>query len=72
MSASGKGKRRSCRKRRYRTKVDALIAMANIQYKDKRAHGHVEQRAYYHHACRAWHLTSQPHRASSARINFDD
>lgn len=56
MSAS---RTRECRKRRYRSKVDALIALADIQRKDNRFYGRVERRTYYHRPCRAWHLTSQ-------------
>lgn len=47
-----------CRKRRYRDRLTALIALADIQAKDRP--GAQEQRAYRCPHCRGgWHLTSQ-------------
>lgn len=42
-----------CGKRRY-SKINAKIALATMQAKDKGA-----KRIYYHADCKAWHITSQ-------------
>ena len=42
-----------CRKVRF-SKINAKIALANMQAKDKDA-----KRIYFHAQCRAWHITSQ-------------
>jgi hypothetical protein len=39
---------------RYRTEVDAKMALAYREWKDKG-----EVRAYHHSQCGGWHLTSQ-------------
>jgi hypothetical protein len=44
-----------CGKVRYRTEVDAKMALAYRSWKDKG-----EVRAYRHSKCGGWHLTSQP------------
>lgn len=54
-----------CRKRRYRRRVDALIALANIQWHDKSTRAKQEQRAYHCLSCHGWHLTSQRRRRAS-------
>ncbi len=48
----------ACTKRRFKTQLDARIALARMRAsgKEKRR----EQRAYRCHICRGWHLTSQP------------
>lgn len=47
-----------CRKRKYRSEIDAKIVLARIQAKDSSTRGYTERRVYYHTACHAWHLTS--------------
>lgn len=51
----------TCRKRRYPTRVDAMIALADI---DRRAaqgnENRDEIRAYRCPRCKGWHVTSQP------------
>lgn len=49
----------TCQKWRYRTRVDALIALANIQGRDDPKRAKTERRAYRCERCRGWHLTSQ-------------
>jgi hypothetical protein len=44
-----------CGKVRYRTELDAKMALANRVWKDKG-----EVRAYRHSKCGGWHLTSMP------------
>ncbi len=51
-----------CRKRRYRSELDAKIALARVQVDPSR--DRVERRAYLCW-CRRWHLTSQPKRDAS-------
>lgn len=48
-----------CRKRRYHRRVDALMALAGIRWRDKPTRFKQEQRAYRGHNCNGWHLTSQ-------------
>ncbi len=50
-----------CSKRRFRTDLDAKIALMKAQRSADR-HGHlvVEKRHYFCSRCRSFHLTSQP------------
>lgn len=48
-----------CVKVRYRTEVDAKIAMANIGAKDNPARAKTERRAYRCPKCAGWQLTSK-------------
>lgn len=48
-----------CTKRRYRSRVDALLALARIQYRDSSNRDKREQRAYRCSRCFGWHLTSR-------------
>lgn len=54
-----------CTKRRYRTRVDALLALSRTQHaaavhaRHQKANDRAEQRAYRCPACLGWHLTSQ-------------
>lgn len=50
-----------CTKIRYRTRVDALIALSRLQRKDSTRRAKLEQRAYRCPNCRGWHLTSRRH-----------
>jgi hypothetical protein len=52
-----------CAKRRYRTKLDAKIALAGTAREAARRGAGTrrsEQRAYWCPACRGFHLTSEP------------
>jgi len=49
----------ACGKRCYQSKVDALLVLATVTRRDSTRRARIERRAYYHHACRAWHLTSR-------------
>jgi hypothetical protein len=49
-----------CTKWRYRTRVDALLALARIQRRDSSGREKQEQRAYHCSRCFGWHLTSRP------------
>src|SRR6478735_5334226 len=49
-----------CTKWRYRSRVDALLALARIQYRDSSNRDKQEQRAYRCTRCFGWHLTSRP------------
>ena len=49
----------TCTKRRYRTRVDALIALAAIQGRDDARRSKTESRAYRCPTCHGWHLTSR-------------
>lgn len=49
----------TCTKRRHRTRVDALIALAAIQGRDNSTRSKSERRAYKCPQCRGWHLTSK-------------
>lgn len=56
----GDGSRREwCRKHRYRSRVDALIALARVRAKDDVKRAKQEQRAYRCPRCHGWHLTSR-------------
>lgn len=46
-------------KRRYKTKVDALIVMARIQHKDQVHRESLPKRVYACPHCKGWHLTSK-------------
>lgn len=48
-----------CTKRRFKTDVDAKIAMAKIQWKDKPSRLKMEQRVYLCPSCKGYHLTSK-------------
>lgn len=56
-------KSRKCGKRRYRSSIEAKIALADIHMKDSSTRSKQEMRAYYCRACNGWHLTSKPYRA---------
>lgn len=48
---------------RYLTKTDALLALASCNAPRRRAgRTKLEVRVYFHHSCKAWHLTSTPAR----------
>lgn len=47
--------RKNCGKIRYRTKLDAQLALLSTQRNGFRS----EKRVYYHTRCKGWHLTSQ-------------
>lgn len=49
----------SCTKHRHQTRVDALIALADIQRKDSPRRPKTENRAYRCPNCKGWHLTSK-------------
>ena len=49
-----------CGKQRFRDKLSAKIALANIEHKDRDQAR--EQRVYKCPSCYGWHLTSQPRR----------
>lgn len=49
----------TCAKHRFRTRVDALLAIATIGRKDNPGRPKTERRAYRCPDCRGWHLTSQ-------------
>lgn len=50
---------------RYRDRVGALLALANISYQDKPGRAVREQRPYRCPSCRGFHLTSQKRKESS-------
>ena len=54
--------RRGCAKVRYRNRVDALIALARIQFRDKPTRAKSETRVYRCERCYGYHLTSKPYR----------
>lgn len=60
-----------CRKRRYKTKTDAMIALSRTQLREATSRKHTrstdrEETRYYHCPhCRGWHLTSTPERQVS-------
>lgn len=47
----------ACRKRRYHSRVDALIALSSTQMSNNPKRQ--ESRAYFCKRCKGWHLTSQ-------------
>lgn len=47
-----------CAKQRFRTKLDAKLALAKIQAKDKSWRPKMEKRFYWCQPCSGWHLTS--------------
>lgn len=49
---------------RYRTEIDAKLALADIQHRDSSTRLHMEQRAYRCTECRGWHLTHRKAKAS--------
>ena len=49
---------RSCGKVRYRSRLDALMALASCRWRDSPTRPKTEQRAYFHRLCKGWHLTS--------------
>lgn len=49
-----------CGKRRYRDRLAALIALAEVVFVDAPGRPKHEVRAYRCPACRGWHLTSWP------------
>lgn len=52
-----------CAKRRFRTHLDAKIALARSGGKQDRGNQRrAERRAYHCELCHAWHLTSQEER----------
>lgn len=48
-----------CSKRRYRSEIDAKIALAKIQWQDKSRREKIETRVYKCPKCRGFHLTSR-------------
>jgi hypothetical protein len=49
----------TCRKRRYRDRIAAQLALSTIQTKDKTDRDKTERRAYRCPTCKGWHLTSK-------------
>jgi len=54
-----------CQKRKYRSDIDAKIALAKLQCEDKE--GHNEVRAYRCPDCGRWHLTKKKIRGGRNR-----
>lgn len=52
---------RRCKKRRYRDRIGALLALADTQRK-----GRDEIRVYHCRDCKGWHLTSKPRSCATA------
>jgi hypothetical protein len=52
-------KRARCTKRRFKDRLAALMAMANIEARGEDRNGKVPKRAYLCPRCGGWHLTSQ-------------
>ena len=50
----------TCRKRRYRDRVAALLALATTAKRKHARNPKQEARAYRCPHCKGWHLTSQP------------
>ena len=50
---------KKCAKKKFKTRLDALIALSNIQRIDNPARPRMERRAYQCPICGKWHLTSQ-------------
>lgn len=50
----------SCRKRRYRDRIAALLALAATGRRKHARNPKQETRIYRCPACKGWHLTSQP------------
>lgn len=48
-----------CRKRRYRDRVGALVALASCLRSDGSRRSKLEKRVYHCPRCRGWHLTSE-------------
>ncbi len=53
---------------RYRDRVSALLARANIGRTDSSHRPKSERRAYWCPQCRGWHLTSEPRRRTKPAI----
>lgn len=63
---SARKKARSCGKRRFRSELDAKIALATIERVDDPKRAKLPQRAYSCPLCGGAHLTSQPQRTERA------
>lgn len=63
---------RKCGKRRYRSSIEAKIALADIQMKDSTNRAKQELRTYYCKHCSGWHLTSKPYREHEHHANADN
>jgi len=48
----------SCGKRRFKDRISAQLSLVTIAKVDTGARDTIPVRAYYHGACRGWHLTS--------------
>jgi len=59
---TGSQARQRCRKQRYRAHVDALLALARIQWLDDPDRPKQESRVYRCDRCFGFHLTSTPKR----------
>jgi hypothetical protein len=47
-----------CGKKRFRSEIDAKIALARIwRSNDDQNRQYIPKRAYFHRDCRGWHLT---------------
>ena len=57
--------KKKCNKVKYRTEVDAKIALAKVRWQDKPHRDSMEQRVYRCHICKKFHLTSKPLRSFS-------
>lgn len=57
-----------CHKRRYRTELDAKIALwstGKARNEEKRK----ESRFYFHKACKGWHITSMTQEEYDAKVH---
>ena len=54
-----------CTKKKFRDEIAAKMTLARIQRIDNPKRETDERRTYFHAACKAWHLTSQPQRTAS-------
>jgi len=53
-------RRPACGKKKYRDKIAAMMAIANIEARgEDRPSGQIPKRAYKCPACHQWHLTSK-------------
>lgn len=50
---------KTCKKRRFPSKIDAKMAMADIMARDSTSRSHQEKRIYFCPKCKGYHLTSK-------------
>lgn len=60
-----------CGKRRYRTELDAKIALWSTS-KARNEEKRKENRHYYHKACKGWHITSMTQEEYDAQVNSSE